>query len=117
MLSILEAFTLRWHPNDNLENALDDFAHKHTLQTARIVGFCLKSLVSHFLTFGFPLDIIMEERETRKQSGSSCFWRRLSNDGGDRVLVGSAVFKTVERWREPALVGSIPIRFRNHIGC
>jgi hypothetical protein len=26
--------------------------------------------------------------------------------------VGSAVFKTVERRREPALVGSIPIRFR-----
>ena len=46
------------------------------------------------------------------EGGESALAERKTKSGGDRVLVGSTVFKTAERRLESALVGSIPIRFR-----
>jgi hypothetical protein len=52
------------------------------------------------------------EFNARHSEGRHTALAEKTNHGGDRVLVGSTVFKTAERWLEPALVGSIPIRFR-----
>jgi len=43
-----------------------------------------------------------------------CIWNAVDLwlDGGGRVLVGSAVFKTVSRALVPFWVGSIPMRLR-----